>query len=366
MVISGNGGGAKTTTFSLIKNVIDPSSIDTLSFNPNKNDLIQALEHNYVSYFDNVSFISQQVSDILCRAVTGSGTSKRELYTTDEDFIYRFKRCIGINGINLVNTRPDFIDRSLILKVERIPEEKRKKEEDIRKAFERLRPYVLGYVFDVLVKYLDYKEKHRDEIIIKNPPRMADFAESCEIISRCLGYPENHFITAYRENINNQNDEIIQASPIAESLITFMENKRQWMGTPTQLLQYVGDIISQVDSNIKRSKYWPKSPNSLTHKINELIPNLLKRNIEIVTGEKIKGQRVIIMKRIGSNESPGQEEDHNSSTNSFIEPLSSYINLNIHRRGSSDIFECENCPLTGDIHFMKQHPCKEDLTILGR
>jgi hypothetical protein len=367
LVIRGNGGGAKTTTFSLIKNIIDPGTFDTLSFSPSKNDLIQALEHNYVNYFDNVSYISPEVSDILCRAVTGSGNSKRELYTTDDVFIYKFKRCIGINGINIVTTRPDFIDRSLILKVERIPEDKRKKEEEIRKEFERLRPYVIGYIFDVLVMYLDYKEKHKGETILKNPPRMADFAESCEIISRCLGYPENAFINTYRENIDNQNDEIIESSPVAESIITFMENKKRWTGTPTQLLQQLGDIISQVDSNIRRSKYWPKGPGRLTYKINEIVPNLLKRSIEVVTGEKIQGQRVIIITKIDSNQSPSQEEDPNShfSSDSSFEPLASYINLHIHRRGSSDIFECEKCPLTGDIHIMKDHPCKS-LTILGR
>jgi hypothetical protein len=85
--------------------------------------------------------------------------------------------------VSMVTTRPDFIDRSLILKIERIPEDKRKKEEDIRKELERLRPYLLGHIFDILIQYLDYKEKHKGEIIIKNPPRMADFAGSCEIIS---------------------------------------------------------------------------------------------------------------------------------------------------------------------------------------
>ncbi len=367
LVISGNWGGAKTTTLSLIRKIVDPSTLDTLSFSPNKNDLIQSLEHNYVNYFDNVSYISQEVSDILCRAVTGSGDSKRELYTIDEDFIYKFKRCIGINSINLVTTRPDFIDRSLVLKVKKIPEEKRKKEEDIEKEFERLRPYVLGYIFDILVKYLIYKEKHKAEIILKSPPRMADFAESCEIISRCLGHQENAFINAYRENIDNQNDEVIEASPVAQSIIAFMENKSQWIGTPTQLLQQLDDILSQVDSNIRKSKYWPKIPARLTHIINEMVPNLLKRRIEVVTGEKIKGQRVIIITKIDSNPSPSQDKDYNSNSlsNSTFEPLSSYINLHIHRRGSSDIFECEKCSLTGDIHLMKDHACKKDLTILN-
>ncbi|MDF0682471.1 MAG: hypothetical protein P0116_16055 [Candidatus Nitrosocosmicus sp.] len=88
-----------------------------------------------------------------------------------------------------------------------------------------------------------------------------------------------------------------------------------------------------------------------------------KRGIAIVTGEKIKGQRVIIIKRLDSNQSSRrQAEGHNfnSSSDTLIESLSSCINLNINRIGSSDTFECENCPLTGDIHFMKEHPCKKD------
>ncbi len=37
---------------------------------------------------------------------------------------------------------------------------------------------------------------------------IADFAENCEIISGCLGYPENTFIDVCHENIDNQNDEL--------------------------------------------------------------------------------------------------------------------------------------------------------------
>ena len=49
-----------------------------------------------------------------------------------------------------------------------------------------------------------------------------------------------------------------------------MENKKSWIGTPTQLLQQLGDIISQVDSNIRKSKYWPKAPGRLTYKIDDI------------------------------------------------------------------------------------------------
>jgi hypothetical protein len=57
----------------------------------------------------------------------------------------------------------------------------------------------------------------------------------------------------------------MEPSPIADSIITFMESKKHWIGTPTQLLQLLGDIIPQVDSNIRKNKYWPKGPGRLTY-----------------------------------------------------------------------------------------------------
>ncbi|MGD9672078.1 MAG: hypothetical protein AB7U98_01210 [Candidatus Nitrosocosmicus sp.] len=356
LVIRGNGGGAKTTTFTLLKNIIDPGSIDLLSFSPHKNDLIQSLEHHYVNYFDNVSYISQDVSDTLCRAVTGSGNSKRELYTTDEDYIYKFKRIIGINGINIVTTRQDLLDRSLTLKVDRIPENKRRKEQEIREQFERLRPYVLGYIFDILVKVLRYKKEHPNEKLLEELPRMADFAEYGEIISRCLGYKDYEFINAYRESIDLQNEELIELHPVAEAVILLMEERDSWMKSPTLLNKELADIMCQVDSALLKSKYWPKAPNQLTRQLNELAPILLKKNIEVTTGIKDSfGKRCIQLKKITEK---GQDRNNTSLPSGHTS--SNYdIKTYIHRIGHSDNFECEYCSLTGDIHFMKKHVCKK-------
>jgi hypothetical protein len=88
----------------------------------------------------NVSNIGDWISDQLCRAVTGGGFSKRELYTDDDDIIYNFKRCIGFNGINLAATKLDLLDRGLIIKLERILEERMRKIKDVWNDFEKLRP----------------------------------------------------------------------------------------------------------------------------------------------------------------------------------------------------------------------------------
>ena len=81
-MLYGEKATAKSTLQELIKMLIDPSSILTLAFSKSIEGMVQKLAHNYVCFFDNVSKINDELSDILCRAVTGSGFSKRELFTS--------------------------------------------------------------------------------------------------------------------------------------------------------------------------------------------------------------------------------------------------------------------------------------------
>src|SRR5215204_4062650 len=143
----------------MIKMLVDPSIVLTLTFPRDINELIQKLSHNYIAYFDNVSVIKEWISDALCRGVTGSGFSKRQLYTDDDDIIYNFRRCIGFNGINLGATKADLLDRGIIIQLERIPKERRRKLEDIWNDFEILRPQLLAYIFNILVKVLQIKKE---------------------------------------------------------------------------------------------------------------------------------------------------------------------------------------------------------------
>ena len=163
--------------------------------------MIQKLAHNYLClHFDNVSKISESISDILCRAVTGSGFSKRELFTNDDDVIYNFKRCIGINGINLGATKSDLIDRGIIIEHTPIPREKKRLSKEIWQKFNQIRP-LLGYIFDILASVLKFQKLNPDGLRLREYPRLADFTEVGEIISRCMGNEPNKFLDAYVRKI---------------------------------------------------------------------------------------------------------------------------------------------------------------------
>ena len=163
LMLHGEQGSAKSTFQELIKMLVDPSIVRTLTFPRDINELIQQLSHNYIAYYDNISTIKEWISDVLCRSATGSGLSKRQLYTDDDDIIYIFKRCIGFNGINLAATKADLLDRGIIIQLERIRKEKRRKLQDIWKDFEILRPKLLAYIFDISSKSFTNKAKRRNQ-----------------------------------------------------------------------------------------------------------------------------------------------------------------------------------------------------------
>ncbi len=219
LMLHGEQGSAKTTLEELIKMLMDPSVVKTFAFPKDINEFIQQLAHNYVTFYDNISMIRDWVSDLLCRAVTGSGFSKRVLYTDDDDFIYSLKRCVGFNGINLGATKADLLDRGLIIQLERVAKEKWRKIEDIWKEFEEIRPQLLGYILDVLVKVLAWRKTRTLRVTLS---RMADWTEYGEIIARCTGYKDEEFLTAYNNNIKLQTEEVLESSPVAIALIDFM------------------------------------------------------------------------------------------------------------------------------------------------
>jgi hypothetical protein len=135
LAIFGPQGSAKSTLAKILRLIIDPSLIEVASMPNNQKELVQVLSHHSFIFFDNISYMSDEASDTLCKAITGSGFIKRELFENDEDIIYQLKKCIGVNGINLVTTKPDLLDRSILIELERISSSNRKQESELMDEF---------------------------------------------------------------------------------------------------------------------------------------------------------------------------------------------------------------------------------------
>ena len=297
--IYGSQGSAKSSLSGFLKKLIDPSATELLTL-PNSSDgLVQMLSHHWFICFENVSQIYDWVSDSLCRAVTGAGFSKRELYTDDDDVIYSLKKCIAINGINLVASRPDLLERSILLELEMINKKNRKLEKVILADFQNEKAGLLGAIFTAVSRAM----KICPSIKLTELPRMADFTVWGCAIAEAIGYSKEKFLEAYDHNINQQNSEVIIESPVASSLLEFMKDKSDWQMTATELFEELKITAANLKINIDKDKRFPKTPGALSKKINQLKPNLAAVGLDIQNGKE-NGQRIIHIQKIGENAVP--------------------------------------------------------------
>jgi len=278
-VLYGSQGAGKSFFFKLLREIIDPSVLSLLSLSKDKTELTQVLSHHYFAPYDNLTSLSDWASDVFSRAVTGEGNTKRKLYTDDEDVVYSYQRCIGLNGINCVALKPDLLDRSILIELQRIPRNERKEEKELWEKFNKVKPKILGGVFNVLSQAFSiYPTVNLDAL-----PRMADFSHYGYAIAEALGIGGEQFLQAYYNNIKTQNEQVIEGNPVASCLMEFMGDKSDWEGTASELLEELNKVAEELKINLN-SKSWVKTPQLLARKLNTLRTNLEEVGIDFSKG----------------------------------------------------------------------------------
>jgi hypothetical protein len=268
-IFFGEKGAAKSTAMRLLRKLVDPAKEELISLLRSQKDFAQVLAHNYMPAFDNMGKLTPALSDMLCCAVTGGAIHKRRLYTDDDDVVIPFKSCVTANGVNLMATKSDLLDRSILFEVTRIDESQRRTEEEFWELFETQRPALLGAIFDVLS---DAMGLMHSGITMPSIPRMADFAKWGYAIAEAAGLGGKDFLAAYSNNINKVHDAVIAEDPVAESIVNFMEQEAEWSGYATALL---GVLSAKNPTYIL-----PKLPNALSRRIKEIASNLRAKGID--------------------------------------------------------------------------------------
>lgn len=268
-IFYGEKGAAKSTTCVLLKRLIDPSVLDTLTLSKDERTLIVNLQQHYFLPFDNVSSISNETSDTLCRAITGGAVQQRKMFTNGEDCIFTFKRCIALNGINNVANRSDLLDRSILFELERVTEDRRRELQDVYRSFEADRPFLLGAIFDTLVSAINIYPN----VALDGLTRMADFCRWGYAIAEAIGGYGDLFLQEYKSNQADQNTEAINADVVAFLIVELMSNQIKWEGRVSDLfnkLREEGEKHGISPSN----KSMPQAPNSLSRRIKAVKSNL--------------------------------------------------------------------------------------------
>jgi DNA polymerase I-like protein with 3'-5' exonuclease and polymerase domains len=267
LILQGEQGTAKSTAQRILRAIVDPSTTPLRTTPREMRDLMIAANNGWVVSFDNLSGLPIWLSDGLCRLATGGGFATRELYSDAEEVLFDATRPACLNGITGVATRPDLLDRSLIVELPVIPEERRRPERELWDEFAGEHPMILGILLDAVSGAL----AKADSVELPRLPRMADFAIWTTAAEEALGWEAGTFMAAYDESREETVAEALEGDLVAGAVLSFMKDRKEWIGKSAELLKELGD---GVDPILEASKTWPKTASHLSSRLKRLAPSL--------------------------------------------------------------------------------------------
>ncbi|BAU67543.1 hypothetical protein STA3757_49650 (plasmid) [Stanieria sp. NIES-3757] len=159
LIITGEQGSGKSSLARMLKQLIDPGKGVLRSQPKDERSLMVAAINTWVLCFDNLSKLSQSLSDGLCRLSTGNSYVDRKLYSDGEQTVIEAARSVIITSIVDTVTNADLLDRSICIHLDPIPLQQRRSETEINLRFEQLKPRILGLLCTAVSQALANRER---------------------------------------------------------------------------------------------------------------------------------------------------------------------------------------------------------------
>jgi len=288
IIWTGPPGSGKSLFCELVRSMLDPSAVPTVSLPRDSSELVQMMNNHSLVMLDNVRNLPGWASEALCRAVTGGGFSKRQLFTDGDDVICHLRRTGIINAVFAPTNAPDLVDRAILLESERIAEASRRDCQTLIGRFEIAKPRLLAGLLQALSRTLAL----RPQVRLERLPRMADWCLFAYAAAEALDIGGDRFISAYRQNITGQHEELLSTDPVASAIREFMADKSCWSGTSTTLYK----PLCLVAHELGLSASWPRAPHALSRRLRELAHNLEQTGISI-QWSRTDVTRTIVLKK---------------------------------------------------------------------
>jgi hypothetical protein len=215
--------------------------------------------------------------------------------------------------------RGDLADRIVSLQLERIDEEKRRRDRKLWAAFKQDCPTILGGLLTAVSRGLRQLPHIKEEAA----PRLADFHDWAIACGDGYLWQPGEFKKAYAINRAGVTADVVEAEVVSTAIQmlvrppclacrargkvgeracvtcngTGMIAAREWSGTATELLTRLELLVGQ---RVANAKSWPGSPSALSNRFNRLATPLSRIGIEVDRGDrKHGGIRTITIKVVG-------------------------------------------------------------------
>lgn len=270
----GEQGSAKSTTQSVLRSLIDPNKVMLRGRPKTVEDVFVAAANNWLVSYENLSGLTPEQQDAFCTLATGGGFASRQLYTNGEEHVMETKRPVVLNGIAVVATRPDLIDRVIHVNLPTIAAEVRRDDADTHADWERDQPTVFAGLLDLFSAALAILPT----VKLTQKQRMADYERLGEAVARALGFAPGEFQQQYAELVRAGIDRALESNAVAQALDKYIADRIlpiNWQGTAGQLYDLLGT------HSIPDRSSWPRSPKGLSDQLRRIAPAYRAKGIDI-------------------------------------------------------------------------------------
>lgn len=267
LVLQGEEDVGKSTVSRFLRALTDPSTSPLRSPPKTIDDLLVSASGSHVVALDNLSGITADMADALCRLATGGGLDKRALFTDSDQVLIDLTRPIICNGIDEIATRSDLASRSIIVRLPRITTPI-SGEDEFKREFAAALPAIFGALLSGISASLT-----RGYFKMERRVRMVDFVRWVSQAEPAFGWDQGTFLKRFLEMRHRSVEDGIEASPLGGALVDYLasiEPVCDWSPTPAHMLE----TLTAVAGSRAKSSAWPRSPRGMLNAMTRLAPSL--------------------------------------------------------------------------------------------
>lgn len=292
LVVNGEQGSGKSTFSVLSGDLLDPCiEAKTKNLPKDLRDLAVLASNRHLLAFDNISWLSEEMSDALCRLATGSGMVLRSLYSNAEEQVFGGANPVLLNGIPEIGDRSDFLGRTVKITLRAIPDENRVDEKTLLARFEVRRPFILGALYSLLANGL----KNEGKVSADKKPRMAD---TFLWLKACQADTGRKLAESFEENLRANVKGLALETILGRSLVNFLKFRAGdyvWRGQASQLHDSLRDWWDKACvGSVKEMAKYPGNPRVLSSRLTEMMASFRENGIVIERDRKTTGRSITI------------------------------------------------------------------------
>jgi hypothetical protein len=264
LILHGAPGACKSGSISALRGLLDPSAPMHTYVQKNVDDAALYIEQNAIPAFDNLTTITKDVENVMCLAATGGAFTTRRLYKNDEMVAYQLKRAMLITALEIPTSAPDFLDRAIVVALDRVTPDKRRPESQVKREYAQDLSGILGGMCNHLSKMLDLYGK---VTLPADLPRMGDHVIWGCVAALALGYRQDDFIKAHKRAALRAQQHALEDDDFATVLVDFLNSIGEVEGYVSEVLDALREYAAK--RGIGRGVL-PQAPNAFSRRLKEI------------------------------------------------------------------------------------------------